>query len=187
MYHSQSRPSPHSICPWVTWLLIHCIDLISKVLFKCSITPRQPWSVSSFCLESGWIANVSSVAVAKHLATEAGLCRLVFGGLKPGRVACFVCLVFFNLLEKHNYTCHQEKLPPLACFSTESCTLQLQIPIDGDCIRSEILMNDHSCFNSRIKVKGKKWFNRASTVSMDNTAFTHWFLGWMIQGFSLFF
>lgn len=153
MYHSQSRPSPHSICPWVTWLLICCIDLISKVLFKCSITPRQPWSVSSFCLESGWIANVSSVAVAKHLATEAGPCRLVIGALKREKSRLFFCsfllaaetcihapLIRQKLLEK--------KLPPQASISGE-------IQIDGDCIRSEILMSNHS-FNGNINVKRKE-------------------------------
>lgn len=89
MYHSQSMLSPHSICPWVTWLLICSIDLISKVLFKCGITLRQPWSVSRFCLESGWIANVSSVAVAKHLATEARPRRMVIRALKLKKVTYF--------------------------------------------------------------------------------------------------
>lgn len=42
------------------------------MLFKCSITPREPWSVSRLCLESGWISNACFVCrcvqVAKHLA-----------------------------------------------------------------------------------------------------------------------
>lgn len=42
------------------------------MLFKCSITPLEPWSVSRLCLESGWITNACFVChcvqVAQHLA-----------------------------------------------------------------------------------------------------------------------
>lgn len=43
------------------------------MLFKCSITPQEPWSVSRLCLESGWITNACFVChcvqVAQHLAS----------------------------------------------------------------------------------------------------------------------
>lgn len=162
MYHSQSRPSPHSICPWVTWLLICCIDLISKVLFKCSITPASRdlsvasvWSLAESLMFRLWLA--------KHLAREAGRCRLVIRALKSRRVTYFFCLVFsfvffFNSLEKLKYTRHQvgRKFFKRSCCYMLASLLkvgQLEIRIDGDCIRSEILMSDHSCFNGSIKVK----------------------------------
>lgn len=93
------------------------------------------------------------MAVAKHLATEAGPCRLVIGALKREKSRLFFCsfllaaetcihapLIRQKLLEK--------KLPPQASISGE-------IQIDGDCIRSEILMNNHS-FNGNINVKRKE-------------------------------
>lgn len=52
-------------------------------------------------------------------------------------------------------------------------------------VDAEILMNDHSCFNGSIKVKGKKWFSGASAFSMANTAFTPCCQAWMMPGFNL--
>lgn len=151
MYHSQSMPSPHSICPWVTWLLICRIDLISKVLFKCSITPLQPWSVSRFCLESGWIANAASVAVAKHLATEAGPCRAVIRALEPGKIT------FFKLTERNLNTCVMNIAGKrhISASRLQAAGDQQEIQIDY-WIMSEVLMND---VRSQL-LQGQHWGER---------------------------
>lgn len=160
MYHSQSRPSPHSICPWVTWLLICRIDLISKVLFKCSITPRQPWSVSSFCLESGWIANVWSVAAAKHLATEARPCRLVIRALKPGRGSC--CCFFLNL------TYRWRNLNTRATKMAESSLKEAAVPCSRLCRKQllEILILKYWWMITAASMAASRWKERSGFLEL---------------------